>query len=151
MAELAALGSAAGLISLGIQSCQGLISYYSSWALFDQQISQISGNIEQLRISCENLERELQRIARFQEPIVQHVVSLISSCDDGIHGLHSALDRCHPGQVPPSLHEKIRLYRARALHPVRKPTLKTLEDNVHGIQGNLGNALQILQLYVNKY
>ena len=63
MAELATAGSLVGLISLSIQSSQGLMSYYSAWKSYDEQIGHTHQNLDELRITCENLERELQRIA----------------------------------------------------------------------------------------
>lgn len=146
MAELAAAGSVVGLLSLSIQSCQGLTSYYSAWKSYDEQIRQTYRNVEELKVTCENLERELQRITQVQEPAVQQVVRLIVSCQDGIQSLRHALDRCDSIQVPHSLAERIEIYRARALYPFRKQTLQILKDTVQGIQGNLGSALQILQM-----
>ena len=149
MAELAIAGSVVGLISLGIQSCQGLTSYYSAWISYDEQISQTSRNVDELRITCENLEYELQRIDQDQAPAVQQVAKLIVSCQDGIDSLRCALQRCHSTQIPQNLAAKIHLYRSRALYPFRKQTLQSLKDTVHNMQGNLSTALQILQLYVD--
>ena len=151
MAELATAGSLVGLISLSIQSCQGLISYYSAWKSYDEQIGHTHRNLDELRITCENLERELQRIIQYQEPAVQQVVRLIASCQDGINSLRDALEQCHSVQIPDTLTAKIRLYRSRALFPFRKQTLERLKYTVHSIQGNLGSALQILQLCVDQF
>ena len=148
MAELATAGSLVGLISLSIQSCQGLTSYYSAWKSYDEQIGHTHRNLDELRITCENLERELQRITQYQGPAVQQVNRLIRSCQDGIDSLRHALEQCHFVQIPDTLIAKIKMYRARTLFPFRKQTLQRLEDTVHSIQGNLSSALQILQLYV---
>lgn len=151
MAELATARSVVGLISLSIQSCQGLTSYYSAWKSSDEDIRQIYQNVEELKITCEGLERELQRITQAQELAVQQVVKLIVSCQHGIQSLRHALDRCHSTKVPHSLAERMEIYRARALYPFRKQTLQVLKDNLQSIQGNLGSALQILQMYVKHY
>lgn len=151
MAELATAGSLVGLISLSIQSCQGLASYYSAWKSYDEQIGHTHRHLDELRITCETLERELQRITQNQEPAVQQVVRLIASCQDGINGLRHALEQCHSVQIPHTLAAKLELYRARALYPFRKQTLKTLQDHVHSVQGNLSSALQVLQLYAGRY
>ena len=146
MAELATAGSLVGLISLSIQTCQGLTSYYSAWKSYDEQISHTYRDLDELRITCVNLDRELQRITQYQEPAVQQVVRLIASCQDGINSLRHALEQCHSTQISQTLAAKFDLYRARALYPFKKQTLRTLEDNVHSIQGNLSSALLILQL-----
>ena len=151
MAELATAGSLVGLISLSIQSCQGLTSYYSAWKSYDEQIGHIHRNLDELRITCENLERELQRIVQDQESAVQLVVRLIASCQDGINSLRHALEQCHSVQIPDSRAAKIEVCRARALFPFRKQTLQRLKDTVRNSQGNLSSALQILQLYVIKF
>ena len=150
MAELATAGSLVGLISLSIQSCQGLTSYYSVWKAYDEQIGHTHRSLDELRITCENLERELQRITQYQEPPVQQVVRLIASCQEGINNLRHALQQCRSVQIPDSLTAKVKLYRDRALYPFKKQTLQRLKDTVHDIQGNLSSALQILQLYVER-
>lgn len=146
IAELATAGSLVGLISLSIQSCQGLTSYYSAWKSYDEQIGHTYRILDELRTTCEILKHELQRITQYQEPAVQQVVRLIASCQDGINGLRHALEECHSAQMPHNLTAKLELYRARALYPFKKQTLKTLKDNVHSVQGNLSSALQVLQL-----
>ena len=151
MAELAAAGSVVGLISLSIQSCQGLTSYYSAWKSYDEQISQTYRNVNELKILCESLGRELQRITHYQEPAVQQVNRLIASCQDGIKSLRDALDKCHSTQVPHNLATRIELHRVRALYPFKRQTLQSLRDTVDGIQRNLGTAVQILQMYVSSY
>ena len=148
MAEVATAGSIVGLISLSIQSCQGLTSYYSAWKSYDEQIGQTYRNLDELRITCENLKSELQRIIQHQEPAVRQVVRLIASCQDGINSLGHALDQCRSSTVPHTLGARIDAYRARALYPFRKETLQTLKGTVHDIQSNLSSALQTLQLYV---
>lgn len=146
MAELATAGSLVGLISLSIQTCQGLTSYYSAWKSHDEQISHTYRSLDELRVTCENLDRELPRITQYQDPAVRQVDRLIASCKDGINNLRHALDQCHSTQIPQTLTAKIESYRARALYPFKKQTLQTLKDIVHGVQGNLSSALQILQL-----
>ena len=138
MAELATVGSVVGLISLSIQSCQGLTSFYSAWSSYDEHINQIHQNINELKTTCENLDRELHRITQNQESAVQQVVRLITSCQEGIKNLRDTLESCRSTQRPHSVN--------RALYPFRKKTLHTLKSSVRDIQGNLHIALQTLQL-----
>ena len=149
MAELAAAGSIVGLITLGVQTCQGLTSYYAAYRSVDDDISQAYQNINELKITCENLERELQRTTQNEGRLIQQVVRLIASCQNGIETLRSALDRCSSSHIPQSLAGKLDLYRTKMSYPFRKQTLQTLKDSVHSTQVNLGCALQILQLYVD--
>ena len=148
MAELAAAGSVVGLLSLGIQSCQGLISYCSTWSSYDQRIRETQRNTEELKIICENLRRGLWKVQQREEPVGQQVVRLIMSCEEGIESLHDAWGKCQPGRKPCNLITKVKLQRARALYPFKEQALRTLEENVHRVKENLASALQVLHLYV---
>lgn len=52
---ISAAGTAVGIISLGIQVCQSLISYYDRWKSFDDDIAQIQGKLDGLKETLENL------------------------------------------------------------------------------------------------
>ena len=151
MTKLAAAGSVVGLLTLGIQSCQGLASYYSAFKSMDDEIGQAYHNINELQITCENLEGELQRILQKEGRVIQQIVSLIASCQNGIENLRSALDRCSSSHIPQNLAGKLELYRIKMFYPLKKQTLQTLKDTVHNTQVNIGCALQILQLYVRGF
>ena len=45
MAELGVAGSAVGIISLGIQVCQGLIQYYGSWKDAPKDVTQMCKSV----------------------------------------------------------------------------------------------------------
>lgn len=48
-------GSALGVVSVGIQVCQGLLSYYNAWRSYNSQISHCYNTIEGLNATLENL------------------------------------------------------------------------------------------------
>ena len=56
-------GSAVGVISLAITTCQGVISYYDSWETQDQNISDAKRKIERLQSSLSALEEILPKIS----------------------------------------------------------------------------------------
>ena len=148
MAELAAAGSIVGLLSLGIQSCQGLASYCSAWSSYNQQIRGTQRIFEELQITCEILRRELSKISQREKPVGQQVVRIIESCEEGIKSLHDAWRKCQPDQVSSNLVAKAKLQCTRALYPFKDQTLRVIKRNVRNLQANLGCALQVLQLYI---
>ena len=49
-------GSAVGIASLGIQVCQGLLTYYDAWRAYDQDITSTYNAITDLRDTLTILE-----------------------------------------------------------------------------------------------
>ena len=146
MAELAVAGSVVGLISLSIQCCEGLTSYYSDYSSYSDEISQALQHIDELMILCRNLERELQRRAQPTEPASQQAFRLISHCRNNIQKLEHFLHRCRTAQLPNNFTAQARAFRAKALYPFRKKTLQSLLQAVKNVQRNLEGALQTLQM-----
>ena len=146
MAELATAGSIVGLISLSIQCCEGLTKYYSDYKSCSEEINQIILSTDELRLTCQNIEGELQRLSQTQQPVIQQIIRLIASCRTGMQNLNDALGQCISTQLPSKLPAKLQQFRVRALYPFKKRTLQTLKDTVHGLQNNLQSALLILQM-----
>lgn len=146
MAELAVAGSVVDLVSLSIQCCEGLTSYYSDYRLYSDEINRTLQHIDEVTTICRNLERELQGRVQSTDPILQQVIRLIISCHINIQKLEYALNQCRTTQLPTNFTAKAQLLHAKVLYPFRKKTLRSLEEAVHRIQTNLGSALQTLEL-----
>lgn len=146
MAALAVAGSLVGLVSLSIQCCEGLTSYYSDYSSYSDEINQTLQHIDELTIICRNLERELQGRTQSTDPASQQAIRLIFSCHDNIAKLESALMQCRTTQLPDSFAAKAQAFRAKALYPFRKKTLQSLRKAVNDVQRNLGSALQTLEV-----
>ena len=136
-----------GVLSLGIQTCQGLASYYSAWKSYDEQINQTHRDIDALKLICENLHHELQGAVQIQEPIVRLVVGLIAICQDGIESLRTILHQCQRAPLPHGLAARFERYRARTSYPLKRKTIQELKDTVHNVRDSLTFALQLLVLY----
>lgn len=146
MAELAVAGSVVGLISLSIQCCKGLTSYYSDYRSYSDEINRTFQRMDELKITCCNLKRELEGRAQPIEPTAVQAIGLIASCQNNIQKLDHALNQCRTTQLPKEISARIQSIRAKGLYPFKKKTLQTLEEAVNSVQKNLGSALQTLQL-----
>lgn len=90
-------GSAVGIVSLGIQVCQGLLSYYDSWKNYEldtvnarESIDDLSRTLSLLKgsLNAENLKAErTDRVRRCLE-----------ACVDGINKLSSKLQKLRNGR-----------------------------------------------------
>ena len=146
MAELAVAGSVVGLVSLSIQCCEGLTSYYSDFRSCSDEMNRTLQHMNEVTTICRNLERELQGRAQSTDPTSQQVIRLITSCHDNIQKLEHALNQCRITHLPANFTAKVQLFHAKMLYPFRKRTLRSLEEAVHSVQTNLGIALQTLEL-----
>ena len=149
MAELALAGSVAGLISLSIQTCKGLTSYYHDFKTRDEQISSTYFKIDNLRKTCEILSDEMQKIDNLQNTAAQNVDECISQCQNGIEKLQEHLRKCHSSPQPHDAGRAIISIRSRVFYPFRKRTLDDLKNTADEVQANLHRALQVLNLHLH--
>ena len=140
-------GSAVGVISLAITTCQGLISYYNSWETQDQNVNDAKGKMERLRSSLSALEEIMPKISS-SSAIAEHVERCVLSCGEGTARLDQFLERCRKDLAPLSLKDKLRVFKQKAIFPFRESSLDRLREIVRDLEGDLGTALQVLQLYV---
>ena len=148
---MAELGTIIGIVSLGLQSCQGLASYYSSWKSYDEEIRQTHRGVDELMLNCEILSSILQETIHDRGLAVLQVVRLITLCQEDIESLRDTLRQCQRTQLPHNLAARFERYRTRALYPFKKKTILRLKVAVHNALGNLQLALYILNLYAHRH
>src|SRR5947207_11196257 len=86
---LSVAASIGGVLSVGIQVCQGLISYYQSYTSSGENVAKTARSLESLCQSLQCLQTTLsgRRFHPGDEPMVQQVSDLIESCNDAIDEL----------------------------------------------------------------
>jgi hypothetical protein len=75
-------GTAVGIASLGIQVCQGLLSYYDSWKSYGSDISSTYDAITDLSKTLILLRTTLQQQA--DEERVGRVRTCVNNCEDAL-------------------------------------------------------------------
>ena len=144
MAELGVAGSAVGIISLGIQVCQGLTQYYGSW-------KEAPKDVVQMRKSVQNLEETLKvlkvtikdkGVATQAETGVQNS---IDACTVSINELQDKLIGVQKVKGS-GIWSKVNEQGCRLLYPFRKSTLLKLKGIVAEIRENLSLAVDVLHL-----
>jgi hypothetical protein len=75
-------GTAVGIVSLGIQVCQGLLFYYDAWKSYDSDISSTYNAITDLSRTLTILKTTLQQETDRER--VGRVRTCVSSCEDAI-------------------------------------------------------------------
>jgi hypothetical protein len=145
MAEaLGFVSSVAGVVSLGISVCQGLVQYYSS---FKDQKSDVATTVSSISTLSSILELLKSSIGdkKFDGKIMENVSKSIESCEEGILALQKKLRKVKEVENV-DLKSKVHDLGRRALYPFRESTLVKLREIVDDVRSNLALALDTLHL-----
>jgi hypothetical protein len=86
--------SAVGIASLGIEVCQGLLSYYHSWKGYKADIATACQCVDDLRQTFELLEGTIHRQG-LDSARVKRVEECLGSCADSLSDLEKTLRKIH--------------------------------------------------------
>lgn len=148
MAEPLSIASGiAGLLSLGIQVTQSLITFYSAYKDRDNDLAKIIRNSEGLQRIFQSLETAVQ--ARQSQPdayeLLKEVDEAVQGCREIIEELEKECRKFHK-DPDSSWKSHIQVAGRRAAYPFRKSTLQKLQEDINEIHRNLSSALDVLQL-----
>lgn len=143
-----AAGSAVGIASLGIQVCQGLLSYYDSWKGYKPDIRRAYDSIDEL---CKTLAliKDFLDDKDLEEKRRQRVKECVNACNDRLEKLKEKLHKLQKYDKPEGLGQKAWSEIQRAWYPLRESTLVKLREIADDAQERLKLALQVLQLDVS--
>lgn len=139
-------GTAVGVISLGIQVCQGLMSYYENWKSFDDDIAHLYAKSNKLRITLENLEYTLPKLRHSNANVMTDVEEKIVSSLKEIGKLEKALNKCRSSVSANTIQQKGYRLLQKTFYPFKKATIQELENNVTDLEHNLKTSLHSLTL-----
>lgn len=140
-------GSAAGLISLGIQVTQSLCDFYRSYKDLDSDLSVTTQKLEcLLEIFC-SLERTISNcsIQEDERDLIKKVETSIKACDELIQGLQDEYGKLNKTSSD-GFKVAFKIAGRRATYPFRKSTLQKLDENIDEVRTNISFALGVLQL-----
>lgn len=144
MAEVA--GTVVSVISLGLQVCQGLVSYYQDYQGQDEKVADILRDVSTLNNSFEALQHCLSKLNPGQLDTIVQAGDSVIECAAAVERLKQLLAECHRTAIPADFKERIQILARKAAFPFRQSTIKDLRDTVKGLQTNVIIALQTLQL-----
>jgi hypothetical protein len=138
--------SAAGIISLGLQVTQGLVTYYSQFKALDTDIAEISRKADGLYGILQVLEGPLRKFESDNAPVPAQVRTAISACEEGLRNLNGWVEKHGKTEPPASIEDRLRVLKKRTLFPFRRDTLLGLKSTLESLQSNLNTAIQVLHL-----
>jgi hypothetical protein len=141
----------AGLLSLGLQTTNALVKFYTSHKGRNENIGRTTHRLETLQSAFDALQTALQQ-RKFQpdeETLIGRIESSIHSCAELIQELQEECTKL-TGPVGGSFNDAVKVVGRRAAYPFRESTLKKLEEDAGEMRNHLSFALDILQLRDHK-
>jgi len=140
-----AAGTAVGIASLGIQLCQGLLSYYEAWRSYHQDICDACNKASELEKTFALLNDTLQ--APDLEPERRaRVAECLASCKTGLDRFQKKNRKLLSVTQPTGTRERAAAAAKRSLYPFKVSTLAKLTEMVEDLVRHLAFAVQILQV-----
>ncbi|KAK5675253.1 hypothetical protein LTS10_012014 [Elasticomyces elasticus] len=137
MAEASAV---IGILSFGIQICQGITKYYGAWRDCPEAVSSTSNNIDSLRTIFEQFKHILadKQLERDTRALVEERVSACLAGLRKLEGENKQFGSDKPSNFQMAIH--------RLSYPFKQDTLDRLKKVVDGLLGQLDIALQVLDI-----
>ncbi|RAL65362.1 hypothetical protein DID88_000930 [Monilinia fructigena] len=160
MEAIGTISNIAGILSAGIQVCEGLVNYYTAWKGSKKENVEMIKSMKSLLTNFALLKGVLQSPS-FDEAMAITVESNILDCEDSIAELRDELKKamvCKPSRIDEDdfmarksqynhgFRDKMTEQSRRILYPFRKSTLMRLQESVDHVRGNLVFAMDILNL-----
>lgn len=147
-----AAGTAVGIVSLGLQVCQGAFQYYAKFRTYHNDIEAVVQRTEALLHLLKTLESSRKKKIEIgsDEPSEQLLLA-VQACYTGLQKLELITKKFSQTKLPDGIHEISRHVRRRLLWPFRKDTLLDLQTMLNTLQDNLHLALQIMDVYVSMF
>jgi uncharacterized protein YaaN involved in tellurite resistance len=142
-------GTAVGSISLGLEICQGLLSYYQSYKSCGDQLNHLHVKLDNLKSTLETLQVLLQTSNPSNTPAIVNVTHSIASCETDMKKLRAYLDKCKINPSPQGIKEKFQKFVQQTAFPFREKTLNGMKNTVKDLQENLNTALHELEMCEN--
>jgi hypothetical protein len=136
--------SALGVVSVGIQMCQGLVWYIDCMVDRNEDLAQASASTSRLLDILELLNQKISN-KTFSEAEVKIINDNVAACGAWIDNLKKKLDK-YGVPTESSLLAKARLQARRKIYPFKKSALEKICSNISHAQNSLSLALEILHL-----
>ncbi|KAF1993541.1 hypothetical protein P154DRAFT_625367 [Amniculicola lignicola CBS 123094] len=136
-------GTAVGVVSLGLQVCEGLLKYYRAWEGYQGDIEETNKVIVNLEKTFTVLAGTLQK--QSQTTLTANVEDCLTACRDGVTRLEKKLKRVHK-ETPSGFKQKAQAIGLRSIYPFRKSTLEKLKEIVQELMQHLDLASQLILL-----
>lgn len=146
MAEALGIASGvAGIVSLGVEVCQSLLEYYSSWKDAESEVMTTHNSIQDLA-KILLLVKSILDDQDLHSEIIVKIHDSIALCESGVASLSKKLQKIRVFSLRDTVGERLLSQARRALYPFKKSTLVKLQEIVKDLQDRLHLTLTILNM-----
>lgn len=138
--------TAVGIVSLGIQVCQGLITYYSAYKDQDAIILAVQQNVTALLGHLSKTQLILHSLSGEHDSATAQVESEVKRCLTSISALEVTRKKCRDESLSDGIRSQVKRKAQKLSFPFRKETLEDVQKNVGTVQACLHMAISILEL-----
>ncbi|THV89302.1 hypothetical protein D6D26_09801, partial [Aureobasidium pullulans] len=148
------LGTAVGVISLGIQVLEGIVDYYGAYKDYGDDIASLCTSSVALLQTLQYLQVQLDRKGSTPDDFRAHILASIYQCNDGLQRLRKKLNKIKAEPMPAdgnllrNIQRQATNQLRKATYPFKCSTLAKLRETVQDLRDNLSLALQALELNV---
>jgi hypothetical protein len=141
---LSVAASVAGVLSLGLEICKGVVKYCDAWRGSDTEIASLTLRAEQLSRTLGHLRKVLDDAEGLDLALADNIRGNVLSNSAQITKIHEQLVKCGvaPGQAS-GFHDKVRDVVRKARFPFVREMLVGMKDLLAELQTNLHTALHV--------
>ncbi|KGO77406.1 hypothetical protein PITC_047790 [Penicillium italicum] len=140
MADLA--GTAVGIISLGLQLCQGIVSYSEAWRGYDDEIQNARNKAKALRMLLKTLRDTIEELQQTRPEVAADLEEKAMSMQNSIEKLRKIVDRFKPARSE-AFPEKVRTQLKKSVYYFQRESLQDMQNHLDQIQNVLQTTLLI--------
>ncbi|THY22242.1 hypothetical protein D6D02_00931 [Aureobasidium pullulans] len=148
------LGTAVGVISLGIQVLEGIVDYYGAYKDYGDDIASLCTSSVALLQTLQYLQVQLDRKGSTPDDFRAHILASVYQCNDGLQRLRKKLNKIKAEPMPAdgnllrNIQRQATNQLRKATYPFKCSTLAKLREAVQDLRDNLSLALQAQDLNV---
>lgn len=146
MSGLEVGGSVAGLVSLGLEVCKGLVNYFNSWKDYHSDVAEICASTNTLLhvlTLLKNCEAKQQFNAISEDGVIDNV---LQACERTIDKLNKILKKCNNKDSRGGYRLDVKGQWSRVKYPFKESTILKLRDLLQEQKLNLILLLKALQM-----
>ncbi|KAJ5922331.1 hypothetical protein N7516_010034 [Penicillium verrucosum] len=135
-------GTAVGIISLGLQVCQGIVSYSQTWRRYDEEIQNARNKAKALRMLLKTLRDTIEELQQTRPEVAADLEEKAMSMRSSIEKPKKIVDRFKPAQSE-AFPDKVRAQLKKGVYYFQKDTLQDVQNHLDQIQNVLQTSLLI--------
>lgn len=140
-------GTAVGIASLGLQVCQGLLTYYQSCKSCGEDVQELCQSLQSTKVVLELLQDNLNK-RQLDESAATAFKNEMQHCSEIYEKLQTILDKIAQGKGSEGCQRKGKSIWVQVKYPLKESLIIKLRGFLHEQKQHLNLLLGILQMWL---